>query len=68
MPPFFYCFPLTFRFQDLLWIPRAELEVEALLDHLFEHNNTAVFVAYRLLQRLITSNPVSFCLPLFSSE
>ena len=35
----------------------ALLEVEALLDHLFEHPNTPVFVAYRLIQRFVTSNP-----------
>ena len=35
----------------------AEHETEALLDHLFEHNNTAPFVAFRMIQRLVTSNP-----------
>ena len=40
-----------------LLVPRAEQEVEALLEHLFEHQNTAPFVAYRLIQRLVTSNP-----------
>jgi cullin-associated NEDD8-dissociated protein 1 len=35
----------------------AEWEVEALLDHLFEHDSTAPFVAHKLLQRLVTSNP-----------
>lgn len=35
----------------------AEYEVEALLDHLFWHPNTATFVAYRLIQRLTQSNP-----------
>ena len=35
----------------------AEHETEALLDHLFEHDNTAPFVAYRMIQRLVTSNP-----------
>ena len=42
---------------DNLALARAEQEVEALLDHLFEHQNTAPFVAYRLIQRLVTSNP-----------
>lgn len=42
---------------DALLIPQAENEVEALLDHLVEHNATAPFVAYRLIQRLVTSNP-----------
>ena len=39
---------------------RAEtsiLEVEALLDHLFRHNNTPVHVAKRLIPRFVTSNP-----------
>ena len=35
----------------------AEYETEALLDHLFYHDNTAPFVAIRLIQRLVTSNP-----------
>jgi cullin-associated NEDD8-dissociated protein 1 len=41
------------------WITqRAALaEVESLLDHLFRHPNTPVFIAYRLIQRLVTSNP-----------
>jgi len=32
-------------------------EVEALLDHLFHHSNTPVFVSYRLIQRFGNSNP-----------
>ena len=32
-------------------------EVDALLDHLFYHRNVAPFVAHRLVQRLVTSNP-----------
>ena len=35
----------------------AQHETEALLSHLFEHPNTAPFVAYRMIQRLIGSNP-----------
>ena len=35
----------------------AEHETEALLDHLFEHDNTGPFVALRMIQRLIGSNP-----------
>lgn len=27
------------------------------MDHLFEHPNTATFVAFRLIQRFVTSNP-----------
>eukprot|EP00808_Paulinella_micropora_P031318 g22050.t1 len=44
-------------FSDSFYLKAAENEVEALLDHLFEHENTATFVAYRLIQRLVTSNP-----------
>jgi len=37
---------------------RAALaEVESLLDHLFEHSNTPLFISYRLIQRFGTSNP-----------
>lgn len=32
-------------------------ETEALIDHLFEHDNTAPFIAYRLIQRTVSSNP-----------
>ncbi len=42
---------------DTLWTRQAEYEVEALLEHLSEHQNTAPFVAYRLIQQLVTSNP-----------
>jgi cullin-associated NEDD8-dissociated protein 1 len=42
---------------DVLWNRVAENEVEALLEHLFEHDNTAVFVSYRLIQQMVTSNP-----------
>ena len=38
--------------------PRQALaEVESLIDHLFHHPNTAPFISYRLIQRLVTSNP-----------
>jgi len=38
--------------------PQAALaEVEALLDHLFHHPNTAVFISYLLIQRFGNSNP-----------
>lgn len=36
---------------------RAMYEVEALLDHLVRHPNTAPFIAYRLIQQLVSSNP-----------
>merc|ERR1712176_254228 len=32
-------------------------EIDALIDHVFFHDNTAVFVARKLIMRLITSNP-----------
>lgn len=35
----------------------VELETEELLDHLFTHPNTAPFVAHKLIQRFVTSNP-----------
>lgn len=44
-------------FSDNLWSRQAEYEIEALLEHLFEHDNTAPFLAYRLIQHLVTSNP-----------
>ena len=40
-----------------IYLPQAQEEVQALLDHLSFHQNTAPFVAYRLIQRLVTSNP-----------
>ena len=36
----------------------AEDEIDAMLTYLMEHQNIAPFVAYRLIQRLVTSNPV----------
>jgi cullin-associated NEDD8-dissociated protein 1 len=35
----------------------AAYETEALLDHLFHHHNTAPFLAHRVIQRMVTSNP-----------
>ena len=32
-------------------------ETDALIDHLFEHDNTPPFIAYRLIQRMVSSNP-----------
>ena len=32
-------------------------ETDAVLDHLFEHDNTAPFLAYRFIQRFVGSNP-----------
>eukprot|EP00930_Biecheleria_cincta_P023533 TRINITY_DN16991_c0_g1_i1.p1 TRINITY_DN16991_c0_g1~~TRINITY_DN16991_c0_g1_i1.p1 ORF type:complete len:2142 (-),score=336.15 TRINITY_DN16991_c0_g1_i1:205-6630(-) len=37
----------------------AQAEVESLLDHLFKHPNAPPFFAYRLIQRIVTSNPTS---------
>ena len=34
-----------------------EHEIESLIDHLFNHPNLPPFIAYRLIQRLVTSNP-----------
>ena len=35
----------------------AQHETDALLDHLVYHRNTAPFIAHRLIQRFVTSNP-----------
>ena len=35
----------------------AQYETEATLDHYFYHDNTPPFIALRLIQRLVTSNP-----------
>ena len=35
----------------------AEHETAALINHLAEHDNTPPFVAYRMIQRMVTSNP-----------
>ena len=35
----------------------AQYETEAVLDHYFYHDNTGPFLALRLIQRLVTSNP-----------
>ena len=40
-----------------LYYRNAELETEAVLDHLFLHNNTPMFVGRKIIQRLVTSNP-----------
>ena len=44
-------------FPASLFKPEAENEVNALIQHLFEHPNTAPFVSHRLIQRMIKSNP-----------
>lgn len=35
----------------------AQYETDAVLDHYFYHDNTAPFIALRLIQRLVSSNP-----------
>ena len=35
----------------------AAAETEAVIDHLFQHRNTAPFICQLLIQRLVTSNP-----------
>ena len=37
--------------------PMVTNEIDALIDHVFYHDNTGVFVARKLIMRLITSNP-----------
>ena len=49
-PPHFMSFRTPLR-RDAMY------ETEALLHHLMHHRNTPPFVAYRLIQRLVTSNP-----------
>eukprot|EP00933_Yihiella_yeosuensis_P021713 TRINITY_DN1715_c0_g1_i2.p1 TRINITY_DN1715_c0_g1~~TRINITY_DN1715_c0_g1_i2.p1 ORF type:complete len:1866 (-),score=308.01 TRINITY_DN1715_c0_g1_i2:397-5517(-) len=49
--------PPAFMLTDFPSERQALAEVESLLDHLFHHENTPVFVGYRLIQRLTSSNP-----------
>jgi len=49
-PPHFMSFRTPTK-RDLMY------ETEALLHHLMWHQNTAPFVAHRLIQRMVTSNP-----------
>ena len=35
----------------------AQFETASVLDHYFHHDNTAPFIALRLIQRLVSSNP-----------
>jgi len=44
-------------YEDSFRVPHALHETNALIDNLLEHDNTAPFVATRLIQRLVTSNP-----------
>jgi len=50
--------PIFMRSTDEAGAERAALaEVESLLDHLFYHSNTPIFIGKRLIQRFVTSNP-----------
>jgi len=49
--------PPTFTLRHSPSSKKALDEVESLLDHLFFHENTPQFLAYRLIQRLTVSNP-----------
>ena len=54
-----YAFRNAVRFVDFVEPAARDAahETDALLDHLVTHKNTAPFLAYRLIQRLVTSNP-----------
>ncbi|CAK0794555.1 unnamed protein product [Prorocentrum cordatum] len=45
------------QFESQMRSEAALAEVEALLDHLVHHPNVPPFVSYRLIQRMVTSNP-----------
>jgi len=49
--------PPTFTLRANSKSKKALDEVEALLDHLFYHENTPTFISYRLIQHLTESNP-----------
>jgi hypothetical protein len=49
--------PPNFMQHDELTVRDAEYEVDALLQHLLYHQNTAPFVADLLIKRFVTSNP-----------
>ena len=40
-----------------MYTAAAAEETDALIDHIFYHPNVAPFIGYRLIQRLVTSNP-----------
>ena len=54
-----YAFRNAPHFMNYVWATASDAahEIEALLDHLFEHANTAPFVAHHFVQRFTTSNP-----------
>ena len=49
----------------------AEYETEAVIDHFFKHPNCPPFIAYRIIQRFVTSNPsprfIDVCAKAFST-
>ena len=45
------------HFTSSVALSAVEAEIESLLDHLFEHGSTGPFLAHRLIQRLVSSNP-----------
>jgi len=49
--------PPTFTLKYDTQNKKATDEIEALIDHLFHHENTPQFLAYRLIQRFTSSNP-----------
>ena len=49
--------PVTFMKTVEGTVRDSTFEVEAFLDHLFYHKNTAPFISYRMIQRFVTSNP-----------
>ena len=51
-------YPWSYYDSPALAKKAAEDEIDAMLTYLMEHQNIAPFVAYRLIQRLVTSNPV----------
>ena len=48
--------PHFMKFHDVT-VRDAAYETEALIDHMFYHDNTAPFISHRLIQRFVTSNP-----------
>ena len=49
--------PPLFGLKEIPSTRSAMWEVESMLEHLVHHQNTAPFIALRLIQRLVSSNP-----------
>jgi uncharacterized protein (DUF1800 family) len=49
--------PKTLLDGTILQLPSGNAEISATLDHLFNNPNVAPFICYRLIQRLVKSNP-----------